>query len=1004
MPVEQLIYTDRPRGKGFDPACAGYQIKACSAGLSAEARGQLNSICMHYGDAVYTHAPRAAKDRETEWRTRAESLDSMPREVLGEFPTIWSYDRLADGNYALTQVSYVGITHDGRFGNFLAHALVFPPETLAGHNFNPLSLARAKVFKTSDTSDETSLPALGDLGRGDEKTEACRILRRQPFNERLAPMVATLTNATPASRPVVVCINDWKLAQQLVEGLLNLLPPSARRLTTFCTYESDRKYLVPTATGARPADVVASHHLIVLCGDEGKRFDLRPDEYRATFTIFNFAENQFSDAGEISRYAQFAADCASDDKKLDQLKYLHELIEELGHGRNEQAWSALAPVAELNNEKLELNALTEAARALADAAQEPRQVEVAWRRLRPHVQLLAQVNEWAVLTTLTSSLAALSDRSDVFLNELFTLAQQAFTAGRGRLADALLKAGGKSRDSLLLALLGEVMKQPHRPFQNSLTAEDRERMRDLLVDGLRLADQAPAETAPPIEPLLLFVFRQAKELGCAAEAWNVLGGPMVKAKLGGEMNAERQKLAQELAACLTADQSPDANAWLNLQLLKAAKPAGQALVNKLVEIARAGAQCADAAGLTGEVIEIAKSGMEQPRQLALAFAHLEISTRGTPSEEKFAAAYSEQRALIEEEQEVNKLRGQLADARATPVLLRELTSDVVPWNEESPNKFKSWLNGINNSKERSHVIDGARSCVAQWMRQPNQASQYLPLAEALWPKQQEKTGGDNGLAELAGAIIGALPLEPLDDQWAVKLKQLPDKTSPQAKTRLRLLSFLRRVDTEADKRDWSLTKFPYKDQEWRAVAALPPNERDHIAQWCLNTFRQCGVSKPEEADALIHFFLNLGYKSIDGLAEVVADTVEQLLEGRDPVTCVQAAMAFAHNGLDGASQLTEWGMILKAILDRFDKNTYKLFDAHLEHRFGWRDQKPEKSVLELRKAAGLPAPKSSTPPAPAKDQDKSAAPESSAKARVGNVFKRIFRSGSGDPPKSGERG
>ena len=88
MSVKQLTYTDLPRGKGVDPARAGYQIKACSEGLSAEARRQLDSICMHYGDAVYVHAPGVAKDRETTWRTQTDSLNVVPDEILNEFPII----------------------------------------------------------------------------------------------------------------------------------------------------------------------------------------------------------------------------------------------------------------------------------------------------------------------------------------------------------------------------------------------------------------------------------------------------------------------------------------------------------------------------------------------------------------------------------------------------------------------------------------------------------------------------------------------------------------------------------------------------------------------------------------------------------------------------------------------------------------------------------------------------------------------------------------------------
>src|SRR5712691_11091231 len=116
MSVEQLIYTDRPRGKGLDPARAGYQIIACSDTLSADARQQLDSISMHYGDAVYGHAPRAAKERETAWRIQAENVSVVPDEVLNEFPVIWSYDRLAGEQLGLTRVRYSGMTHEGRLG------------------------------------------------------------------------------------------------------------------------------------------------------------------------------------------------------------------------------------------------------------------------------------------------------------------------------------------------------------------------------------------------------------------------------------------------------------------------------------------------------------------------------------------------------------------------------------------------------------------------------------------------------------------------------------------------------------------------------------------------------------------------------------------------------------------------------------------------------------------------------------------------------------------------
>jgi hypothetical protein len=366
MPFEQLIYTDRPRGKGLDPKAAGYQVQACSAGLGPELRSQLGSVCMHYGDAVYRYAPQAAAERETAWRSTAESLTEIPAEVLAAFPVVWSYDRLGDDLYSLTLVRYAGFTHDGRTGNFFAHALVFTSGDLAPWGGNPLALARSGLFLASSPDDGTSLPVLdGPAGEGEGRREPGWEL----CGEQLPALVAALTAAAGSGPPVLLGLAAWSEAAALVEALLDLLPPSARSRTTFCSYESDRHW-------------PATHHLLVLCPRDGRPLDLRPDEYRSGFAIFNFVEGRSSEAAAPGPYARLAAGCAGGGD-LRPLQSLHSLLEALGLGRTAAAWDALAPAAALGEDEPPPERRAEAARVLAAAARDSAQLDVILERIFP---------------------------------------------------------------------------------------------------------------------------------------------------------------------------------------------------------------------------------------------------------------------------------------------------------------------------------------------------------------------------------------------------------------------------------------------------------------------------------------------------------------------------------------------------------------------------------------------------------------------------------------------
>jgi hypothetical protein len=959
MPVEQLFYTDRPRGKGLEPAAAGYQIKACSAGLSPESRRQLNSICMHYGDVVHRYAPRAAQDQEMAWRAQAESLSEVPDEILNAFPEIWTYDRLGDDVFALTRIRYTGLTHDGRTGNFFAHALVFPPESLATHSFNPLALSRAGLFKSNDPTDETALHTYPDLGSPTADPADNGILRGAPYHAHLAAMVSALCPTTPSIRPVLICLADWRQATPLVEVLVNLLPPAVRCRTTFCTYESDPKWLVPTTTGERPTHLAAAHDLLVLCGPDDRSFNLRPEEYQSVYAVFNFVDHQFSDLGEPRRYAAFAAACVHEER-TERLEHHHTLVAQLGFDHDPTAWDTLVPAADLLSAQLQPDALVAAAQSLATLATEPRQARIALERLLPHIEALAHTNNAAGLSALTTNLARLTDRvataaeqaqATDFVSHLRTLATMAFVAGQGRTTAALLTACGKARDGILLALLNDILGDPVASRVNASLTSDWEQLVELFLDGLRLAEKTP-DTAPPLARLLVATFRTAHATGLVPQVWEGVGGRLVKAHLGSQWDAEKRQLVRDLIACVPVDRCPDANAWLNLRLLEATPPQSVAeLIDSLEKIAGTCSRCADAATLTQDALRIAREQLRAHPQRAEALGRLAEAAHGTASGTTLFAAYRHEMEQAEPNQ-YSKIRQALATAGVVHVLCRELLAEVLPWNEENGHRtLQSWQSAV--LKAHAKVLDGVRQEVAILLGEPEQADSMFPLAEALIPKQPDKSAAGRGLVALYGAVARVLPLEPLSNKWRQALASLPGGVAPEAQARLRVLQFMGAVAKLASDEHWSPTDFPHSDPAWRDdIRSLGPGEKAQVLEWCLDTFATTGVTTAQEAEGLVVLLRAAGEQS----ADTVANAVAYLLKERDPVTAVLVATAFALCALEGAQKSAAWGVIVRAILEPWDKSTRRLFEAHLAHRFGRRGQQYNERLLELCDAAGLPRP------------------------------------------------
>lgn len=981
---EQFMYTDLEYGKGFNPKIIGYQIKACSDGLSPENRDLLSGICKHYGEAVYRHAPRTAGAEEIDWRNRGgNSTIGMPSDLLDKFPVVLSYDQVSKDLYALTQVRYTGWTHDGRTGNFLAHALIFSPEDLKVYNFNPLAFSRFAPFQSGSDSDDTRPKALNLTAPVSDKT-IYQMLQEAPYSKYLAAMISALCEVALETRPVMVCLEDWRQATRFAEALLGCLPPTVRCRTTLCTHESNRSKAPP-------------HHLLMLCDENDRSFNLRPDEINSKYAIFDFVGDRFSKLGEPSAFAVFAAKCVVN-QKIWQLDQYFILIEQLGYGRERNAWNELLPVTKALGKPPHPAILRGAVQPLCAHAINPHQAQIALRLLYPHIEAMAQANDHVGLAISCSELATLADRtlidpgripSEGFLAQVQKLAGESLSKGQVRFADALLGACGKKKDSILVRLFDGILKKPPGEIPTPTDAVEQEKLMELLLDGLVLVEKTP-KFASLFTPILEATFHTAQRIGQISEVWMGIGGEYVRQYLSGEWNADKENLTHKLITYMSASSCPDGNAWLNLQLLRTTNARGEELLDILIKCVVACSQKTEATQETLTLLNITRERLPDDEQHVVALGRMAEAAHSTPSGRKLFRVYQDAVKLLASLRQF-KIRRSLAEADVVHVLSRELLVEVLPWSRvDSPRKLQSWQDEVLS--RHIMVVDGLHQQVADLLGQPGDVQGILPLVEELLPKKVVKSASRPGLRALYSAVALVLPLKP--DSWRSSFASLLEYLTPAAIARLRIMKFMQDIEQRASKAKWSTTEFPYTDTIWsRDVRSLENiNEKRQVLSWCINTFETAEMTTLEEAQGLVRLLDEAGERA------EVANTVERLLRGRDLVRRVLVVMAFTLYGLeeDQKKHQTSWGAIVGDILKRCDRETRRHFKEHLIWRFDRRGKDYQERLRQLCKAADLSLPERDEPPSsmspipPVKDMERPKSVSSDVSKRRGPMGIQTF--------------
>jgi hypothetical protein len=926
MPVEQLIFTDLARGKGVDLNLKGYQVKACSKGLSTADREQLGAIALHFRTSVYENAPKSAHDSEQAWRMKTENLDEVPEDVLKEFPHVWSYAQLGMKRFALTRVRYAGLTHDQRPGNFFAHSLVFEPECLDAHHSNPLLLSRSNVFLSNDSNDSSERDPLPDLGTSGSISDI-NILRADPYTRHLAAMLHALMQAPISGRAVLICLDDWRVSAPLVEALLSLLPHGARCRTTFCTLENDRRWSGPQAATRTVNSQSPAHHLIVVYKKDARSLELLPNEYEKTFTVFNFPENKTSPLEEPGAYARFASQCSRSDSGMWHLQQHHELVRLMGCDENRSCWDVLVEAVGLPSPP---SGLKNAVRALCTVAQSPQQADSALRLLHPSVLGLAEANRVQELNDITPDLAPLVDRVPTECDLISILrhdTEKAFIEGRTAVAAALLQLCLRQRDEILKTLAVT-------PIESArLTEQDQRATVEILLNSLRLFP-------PPLQPILR-LFEAAEGAQRTAEVWRIAGESAVKGFLAENLQVdEKTKFLRDLADRVPSATAPDANVWLRTQLIETTNPQGDALLNELVALAIASAGCAKSE-VVGDLI-LKHVGKLEAQERAVALGRLAEATQENPLAERLFAEYRGFVKGLGGKQQTDARR-QLAADGILNVLCREFIEDVLQQDVElGRDRLNSWRDRVLNTSER--LLDETRLQLAKRLMKEKKV---LWLAEELLSGTR---GTGRGFAHLCESVAQSLPMEALSPTWRAVLMPPPENISEDARARLVVLDFLWRLESLASKDDWSIENFPSTKPPSREIRILKADERAKVQFQCIESVVETGITSSAQARAFLEI---LSFADNQG-PETVAQAVEQLLRGRDDVTRIQVATAFTQLALDGdLSQ--KWDQVVVAITRRFDRNVLRLFESHLEHRFHKSNQKYDDRLRHLRQIMGLGA-------------------------------------------------
>jgi|GEM_PF-1400416 len=912
MDAQQLYFTNCARGKGFDPALSGFQIKACSPGLGEDVRQTLMVVCLHYGDALYRNAPREARDAETRWRRETDSLDRMPQEVLDAFPVVWSYYRLKENLYALTRLNYTGIGPDGRIGNFFAHSLVFDPGKGPDGGINPFSLTRSSFFQPNETRDITVLEPVRDLSALLPQGDADGKNTLPVFGGRTADVISALLSQGEGNLPVVLCLPRWPEVPSLLEPLFESLPPQLRGRISFCTFENDRNWL-PDRKSAQPGR--SAHDLMVHCGEDDKAFKLAPHDYESKYTVFNFVGGRFSETGPAGDFAAFAASCLERGQG-EKLRRLHDLAGRLGLSDVREAGDLLASVEGLYSGRPYPQLRCETLERLEKFFVREDQIRAALGILVPSMGELVSsrdeegVRRWAPVASRWLPRLPEKERraGSRFLAELASLAGQCLGNGNVGLCAVLLSACGNEREGIFVTVFQDYLHAPGSADTfPSIADEGRELIR-FFSEAARLKMQRP-ELPFSLRELIRLAFHAAVASSTVPFLWDLMGKEVVRPFFLKNTDETSIQLLAELTERGSPEVCPEARLWLALRLLKAAPPEEDRWTRRVTELARVH-QGDEAVTAIRKVVD---ESVAIPERRALIFGFLCASLRGMAGDKwrrvfrESLAAVPDSRAVLEE----------LAGSGSHDLVCEEIMNHFLPWRPgKSEEKFREWGDLLAIPRIHENLC---RTVSRQFVSGGRFESVFSLAGHLL-----AVPAAPPAPSQLADTVIRSTPLEFLARNPLELPETVASDLSPEASGRLRVVELLRKMSdgNEGPER----VSLPVEDPVWKEdVRALPPSERKAVIDRCLERGFPSGIAIFREMLDLCAALSSAGVTRPEEIAKYILRFMpEEETQGRE-----EMLETFARGLLDPPGGLP-WKDVLSRVMRRWEPQSLLLFKEKLE--------------------------------------------------------------------------
>lgn len=952
MIIEQFVYGHCPSGQGFDTTkSSGYQIRARSTGAVPHTEA-LSAIGIHLGALVReSEAPVAA---ETKWLTNTKVLDNYPETIRSQFPVIWEYQILGD-KVALTRGVYLGLTRDAakRTGNYVAHSLIFPPELLQEHDYNPLSLQNAQAFPVNaDTIRPGQLPALKDFGN--ESPAGCdsQLLIQEPYRGQLQPLLASIMQSLDRRQPVIIVLEDWRQGAPLVSALLQLLPRAFRCGLSFITNETDVNWRSTRQT--RPGDNSVSEHAVTVMCPRAKAGPTPKPGSLQHFTIFNFVTGEHA-MRPVTRYAEFAAAVlARNDLQL--LEAHHALAAGLKCDLSIDACDSLVAIFDPQDALVDVDSeLDRQLGIIVPLVRSAAQASVGFQQVR---FLLEKVTAGQALSS-SSYVKLLNDLLKHCSEEGIHAApmaamtiwfQQAFADGRPSLGAHWLDCAGAWRKKVLQGGLSAAISA-------NPTGDPTERaaLANILAEGICVLAEQPITPGLPAMAQCLKAFFKVLPLvdvPVNASLWDKTES-VITGYFRNDLSSERKHLLDELISAISPEKSPDAAVGLAKRWIEVAQPKGDIFLENCEILVRACHKCKGPDNVAKWILRVASAEFTSPQALALAMAKLAECGKSGPVEDLFYEKYLEVVAHPNNFDRPDIIASQLLKSKLFHLVSRRFLDCLGTWTPpDSGKQIETWLGKALFPNMEDTLCDAAANLV----RRRALPCGFNGLAAWLARRRPVSNSSSAGWVRLYTAIAENLEAKPMAAEWHPVLLPVPNLVEPPVRRRIDFLAFLGDTANDSQSLNWAFDQFDSNNKAWKEyLEHLDPGRKENVVEVVLDCFSRSGLSSAKEAAAFLDVVKTIG----DIPAAKIATWLYSRMGKRDTLSQLSVISAFIQLGL-ARKELTSFCGELVCGLARdcasTDKTIRTSIETHFKNRFAPETEEYRNRLDQFCSAAGFRQP------------------------------------------------